>query len=122
MQEQRAHPRLESRDSVVITVLSAPDAPSLEHHQFFCSAKDLSVAGIRFCVHTEVPVGALLELRVDLAAPPDVFRHVGRVIWTQDVEEDLVLSHLIGVAIDKPLGGRTGNWADMLRKKPAAAL
>ena len=65
--ERRQDPRVSAEDGVAITVLASPDAPALEGRTFFCVTRDLSVGGLRFCVHTEVPLESMLELRVEIS-------------------------------------------------------
>ena len=89
--EKREHNRLEERNRVTVTVISAPEAPEIERKSFFCWTHDLSVGGLKFCVHTHVPMGALLKLEVVFADPPEEFRHIGQVMWEQEFEEEGVL-------------------------------
>lgn len=119
MEERRRHTRVPSKDNVTVTVLAAPQAPALENQKFFCTTSDLSESGLSFHVHTDVPIGAVLELQVEVSDPPDVYVHKGTVIWTREVPEDLVLVHVLGVKITSTRGKRGGDWRDVIKKKVA---
>jgi hypothetical protein len=109
--ELRTYPRLEEEDSVAVTVLSAPDARDMEHSTFTCLSNDLSVSGLNISVHSGIPVGAVLRLRVELTEPLETFEHVGRVVWCAHAEHDLVMSYRIGIAIIETLDHRGYDWS-----------
>ena len=83
-EEQREHPRIDERKRVSITVQTAPDAPMLEDNTFHCWTRDISAGGVKFCVHSRVPVGARLKLQISLAGTTATFQHIGRVMWLQE--------------------------------------
>ncbi len=104
-EDRRQHPRFEERNRVTVTVLSAPDVPQIESYSYYCWTRDLSVGGMRFCVHSRVPVGSILKLEVMFDDPRDVFRHIGKVMWVQEFEDDGLISNWLGVQITETLGG-----------------
>lgn len=113
-QERRWNARVNEQDRVTITVLHAPEADELEGRTFFCSTRDISTGGLRFCVHTFVPVASELELRVEVPAPADCFVHVGVVVWVREVEEDGMVAYHIGVRFSKTRDNRQIAWRDMV--------
>ncbi len=117
--DKREFDRLEERNRVTVTVLSAPEAPEIERKSFYCWTHDLSVGGIRFCVHTHVPMGAILKLEVVFTEPHEIFRHIGQVMWEQEFEEEGILSSWLGVKFTETLGGepRMGAWAGIFHSK-----
>ena len=117
--EKRAHDRVEERNRVTVTVLSAPEAPEIERKSFYCWTHDLSVGGLKFCVHSHVPMGAILKLEVVFTEPHEVFRHIGQVMWEQEFEEEGILSSWLGVKFTETLGGdtRLASWASILESK-----
>jgi hypothetical protein len=120
--EQRAYPRLDETDAVTVTVLSAPAARDMEQRTFACPSRDLSVAGLSIAVHSRMPVGAVLRLRVEMTEPIETFEHVGRVVWCAAEEADVVMSYRVGITILQTLDHRGYNWSSaVFRKlKPAA--
>jgi hypothetical protein len=116
---KRKHDRLEERNRVTVTVLSAPEAPEIERRSFYCWTHDLSVGGLKFCVHTHVPMGAILKLEVAFKEPAEEFRHIGQVMWEQEFDEDGILSSWLGVQFTETLGGepRLEYWAHILEEK-----
>ncbi len=117
--DKREHNRLEERNRVTVTVLTAPEAPEIERKSFHCWTHDLSVGGLKFCVHSHVPMGAVLKLEVEFIEPHVMFRHIGQVMWEQEFEEDGILSSWLGVKFTETLGGapRLEAWVDVLSSK-----
>jgi hypothetical protein len=118
-EEQRAHPRADGRKRVSVTVLSAPEVPRLEHHTFHCWTADLSAGGLRFCVHSNVPVGARLKLEITLDGDGTSFQHIARVMWRQQFEEETVVSNWLGIKILETLGGsaKTDQWQQLVAEQ-----
>jgi hypothetical protein len=121
--DRRTHPRFEERSRVTVTVLSAPDVPHIESRSYYCWTRDLSAEGMRFCVHSRVPMGSILKLEVMFDDPREVFRHIGKVMWAQEFNDDGVISNWLGVQITETLGGdaRCGIWKVCIESKPPAA-
>lgn len=117
-EDRREHPRFEERNRVTVTVLSAPDVPQIESHSYFCWTRDLSAGGMRFCVHSRVPVGAILKLEVMFDTPHEIFHHIGKVMWAQEFAEGGVSSSWLGVQITETLGGedRSAVWTFCVEK------
>ena len=116
-QDRRAHPRLRERDSVAVKILASDVTPELVGRTFFCSTDDLSIEGLRFCVHTEVPLDAVLELRVAMQEPAAVFTHIGTVVYVKRVENENPFA--IGVHITETKEGQLGDWVTTLTRKLA---
>ncbi len=104
-QDRRLHPRTMCRNRVAVTVISAPEAPQIESRTYYCWTHDLSASGLRFSVHTKVPVGAILKLEIIFDTPREVFRHIGKVVWQQACCDEGVMSSMLGVHITETLGG-----------------
>lgn len=121
--DRRLYPRFEERSRVMVTVLSAPEAPQIESRSYYCWTRDLSVAGMRFCVNSRVPVAAILKLEVLFDEPREIFRHIGKVMWTQEFNDDGIISNWLGVHITETLGGdaRLATWMVCIARKPPIA-
>lgn len=119
-ENRRQYPRFEERNRVMVTVLSAPDAPHIESRSYYCWTRDLSACGMRFCVHSRVPVGAILKLEVLFDDPRENFRHIGKVMWEQEFNDDGVVSNWLGVQITETLGGdlNFSSWKLRIEEKP----
>ncbi len=117
--DKRKFDRVEERNRVTVTVLSAPEAPEIERKSFYCWTQDLSVGGLKFCVHTHVPMGAILKLEVTFEGPEEAFRHIGQVMWEQEFDEQGILSSWLGVQFTETLGGepRLACWRTILEEK-----
>ncbi len=95
---RRQYMRFEDRRRVTVTVLSAPDSPQIESRNYFCLTRDLSAGGLRFCVHSRVPVGTILKLEI--------------MFDEQEFIDTDVTSNWLGVQITETLGGesRSARW------------
>lgn len=115
--EKRETPRLEEKNRVTVTVLSSPEAPEIERKSFYCWTHDLSEGGLKFAVHSHVPIGAVLKLEVAfIKGAREVFRHIGRVMWEQEFDDEGVVSSWLGVKFTETLGGkeRLSEWASVI--------
>lgn len=119
----RAHARVASSGSVVVTVLSSPDVPELRNKVFFCSTRDLSVGGLRLRMQVPVPPASILGLLVAMSDPIGAFRHIGRVAWTRRLPEGAAFA--VGVEFtDTPRATRMA-WRDAVGRRlrgPAAPV
>jgi len=118
--DKRETPRLEEKNRVTVTVLSSPEAPDIERKSFYCWTHDLSEGGLKFAVHTHVPIGAVLKLEVAfIQGTNEVFRHIGRVMWEQDFDDEGIISSWLGVKFTETLGGeeRLNEWARVIGEK-----
>ncbi len=119
-EEKRKAPRLEEKNRVTVTVLSSPEAPEIESKSFYCWTHDLSEGGLKFAVHTHVPIGALLKLEVVfLGGSKDGFLHNGNVMWEQEFNEEGIVSNWLGVKFTETLGGaeRLAEWSQIIGEK-----
>ncbi|MFH0879219.1 MAG: PilZ domain-containing protein, partial [Lentisphaerota bacterium] len=89
-----------------------------QNKTFFCSTDDLSVGGLRFCVHTHVPVGAKLELNVALTNPVASFKHVGRVVWVREVQQENPFA--VGVQFTESAPEVLLKWKGLMERKITA--
>ena len=79
--DRRTHDRLREENRVSVTVLSAEEAPELEGKTFFCSTEDVSIGGLRLCIHVPAPIDSVLKLLVAFISPLRSFTHIGLVTW-----------------------------------------
>jgi c-di-GMP-binding flagellar brake protein YcgR len=112
--ERRQDPRVSAEDRVVVMVLAASDAPTLEGKTFFCVTRDLSVGGLRFGVHTEVPLGSMLELRVEVSDANESYVHDGKVAWVGEVEIEGIREYLLGVRFVRTRDNRETKWRSLV--------
>ena len=118
--EKRQAPRLEERNRVTATVLVSPQAPQIEHCSFHCWSCDLSETGLKFVVHTEVPIGTTLEIEVVfLDSPDNRFKHIGKVMWQQEFDEEGIIYNWLGVQFTRTLGGedQRNAWKKIIRNR-----
>lgn len=82
-QDKRMHPRHDSDDRLFTQVVLSADEPELVGTTLSCVAVNLSVGGIQFRTDTALPVGALLDLWVDISSRPGKFFLAGEIRWTR---------------------------------------
>lgn len=113
--EKRVHARLVEEDSVVVTIISIPGAPTLQNRTIFCTTADVSAGGVRLHTDTGVPGGAVVELRVAISNPLRAFKQRGRVAWVTQLEgED---RYALGIEfLDRASSGMI-QWKDMVRRR-----
>ena len=85
--DKRMHPRLESDDRLFAQVVLATDEPNLVGSTLPCNAINMSMGGIQFKTTTQVPVGTLLDLWVDVSSRPGKFFLAGEVRWSRPIGE-----------------------------------
>lgn len=104
--DRRRWPRVEERSRIAVTVVSAPEAPHIESNCYYCWTQDISAGGLRFLVHSSVPLGAILKLQVIFEQPETAtFVHIGKVVWEQEFKDNGVQSSWLGVELTETLGG-----------------
>ena len=113
--ERRIHPRIRDNGSVVVTILSAPEAPSLVKKVFFCTTEDLSLSGMRFHAPADVPVNTRLEMRVAVKNPTGAYKHVGRVVWVKVLEG--AQPYAVGVQFTDSTATTLSAWKDLVTMK-----
>jgi len=102
--KKRQSPRFEERDKITVTVLSSPDSPEIEHKKFHCWTQDLSESGLKFKAHSHVPIGSLVNVEILFLSDGEVFRHVGKVMWEQEFDDNGVMTSELGIKFTKMLG------------------
>lgn len=81
--DKRMHPRLETDDRLFTQVVLCADDPELVGTTLACTAINMSIGGIQFRTATPLPIGALLDLWVDVSNRPGKFFLAGEVRWTR---------------------------------------
>ncbi len=114
MYEQRSDKRIEVPSDVYVKVQSAPEARDLEGKDFSFQSEDVSVYGLRLDVDIPVPVGALLELEVKLHNSAMKYRHMGTVVWVDELDDDDAeqgYSHEIGIRLQTQSNPQFDSWS-----------
>jgi len=113
MEERRREERLEDQKQVAVTVLAAPAARELEGRTFFCRTADLSARGLRLKLHSAIPDGSALALRVAFSLPLKAFRLIGRSTWTREVDSSRVFE--VGVEFRDCPSKTLSEWRDAVQ-------
>lgn len=111
--DKRMHPRLESDDRLFTQVVLSADDPDLVGKTLSCTAINMSVGGIQFRANGPLPIGALLDLWVDISSRPGKFFLAGEVRWTRlaEPEDDEPVWH-IGVQLKSGAATDILHWRD----------
>jgi Tfp pilus assembly protein PilZ len=112
--DKRMHPRLETDDRLFTQVVLSADDPDLVGTTLSCTAINMSVGGIQFATSTPLPIGALLDLWVDISSRPGKFFLAGEVRWTRpaDAEEDDDAVWHIGVQLKSGAATDILDWRE----------
>lgn len=114
MDERRQHTRMTDRNSVAVTILTAPASPELEGETFFCMTHNISIGGLMIHLSTRVPQGARMEMRIAFVEPIRSFFLVGRCAWTGEKERD---GFPIGVEFQEGKEGDLDAWHSIVEQK-----
>jgi len=117
MSERRGETRLDSTDSVAVTVISAPGAEHLDGRTFFCVAADVSEGGIRLKMDTRVPGSTLMDIRVAFSDPLQSFKHRGRVVWVSEIAEGT--RYAVGIELMDRSSPAMNHWVRVIKSKIA---
>jgi Tfp pilus assembly protein PilZ len=85
--DKRMYARIESDDRLFVQVVLSATEPSLIGTTIACQAVNLSIGGIQFHTRARIPVGALLDLWVDVRSRPGKFFLAGEVRWARPVND-----------------------------------
>ncbi|MEM7218891.1 MAG: PilZ domain-containing protein [Pseudomonadota bacterium] len=113
--DKRLHTRVESNDRLFTQVVLSADNPELVGSTLSCRAVNMSVGGIQFQTSTQVPVGALLDLWVDVSSRPGKFFLAGEVRWsrpTSEVDENGQSLWFVGVQLKSGAATDIVDWRD----------
>ena len=113
--DKRRHPRFESDDRLFTQVVLAADDPELVGLTLSCTAVNMSIGGIQFKTTSQVPVGTLLDLWVDVATRPGKFFLAGEVRWsrpTSEYDENGNELHFVGVQLKTGAATDIIDWRD----------
>ncbi len=107
--EQRAEHRAISGERLFVQITQASDR-DLVGVTLSCKTVDASNHGIKFLVDEFIPVGCLLDLRVDDNSRPGKFFLSGNVRWTQKVGQS---STLVGVSLQDGQATDIDHWKEV---------
>ena len=113
MHEHRCDPRIEEHADVSVKIQSAPEARGLEGRVFPFHSEDVSLHGLRMSVDIPVPIGALLELEVMLHTSSMKYRHMGNVVWADNVDDDNLEDncwHEMGISLHTQANPQFDSW------------
>jgi Tfp pilus assembly protein PilZ len=112
--DKRMHPRIESNDRLFTQVVLSADDPDLVGTTLSCSAINMSVGGIQFRTTCPVPIGALLDLWVEIGTRQGKFFLAGEVRWTRpgEPQPDGTPTWFVGVQLKPGAATDILNWRD----------
>jgi len=79
--ERRQHVRLAERHKVRMSIRSLPGGKPATSVNLSGWTEDISVGGLRLTSRKKLPVGADLDLHVELTHPLETFDVAGKVVW-----------------------------------------
>jgi Tfp pilus assembly protein PilZ len=86
--DKRMYARLESDDRLFVQVVLSAMDPDLIGTTVACHAVNLSIGGIQFHTMAKMPIGALLDLWVDVRSRPGKFFLAGEIRWVRPASDE----------------------------------
>jgi len=86
MYDRRHHQRFELAENVFITTLDCETNPDLVGMQWDCHTQDVTEAGLQIWTDTNLPVGTILVLRIDMSEHARTFLLQGEIRWVAERE------------------------------------
>lgn len=117
MKDRRTAPRLPVRDRAEVTCRLAPGVPTLEQHTIHCITRDVSFGGLNIRTYTHLPQGTTLDITFRSSDSDATFHHAGRVAWSHDLQEDIIVSHCVGVEFTGAARQDKQQWRRMISEK-----
>ncbi|MDA1074362.1 MAG: PilZ domain-containing protein [Proteobacteria bacterium] len=110
--DKRLHPRLESSDRLFAQVVVCSDDPEVVGTTLSCMAVNFSVGGVQFRTDQPVPIGAVLDLWVDVSTRPGKFFLTGEVRWSRPSQEPDSSEWFVGVQLKSGAATDIIDWRD----------
>ncbi len=107
--EKRQHKRIPSRDRLFVQVVSCEEQPDLVGTTLSCKTLDVSAGGIRIDCHDRIPVGAKLDLWVDVHSRPGKFFLSSDVRWVEE-RRGILPSYQLGVKLQDGTATDIEEW------------
>jgi hypothetical protein len=85
--DKRLYARMDSDDRLFVQVVLSSNEPDLVGTTVAGTALNFSIAGIQFRCTRRIPVGALLDLWVDIRSRPGKFFLAGEVRWVRPADD-----------------------------------
>lgn len=117
MDDRRIDTRLHAREIASLTLVSSPGAPELETQTFHGITRDVSNGGLGLRLHANVPIGSRISVKLRSSDPKGLYRRVGSVVWKEDVQDDIVLSHQLGIRFSPNGPDDEKAWKSMMARR-----
>lgn len=113
--ERRAHPRLQEKHKVTVTITACPDEPELEGRQFSGRTRNLSTGGFQFIARRSFPIGTRMHARLECTRPYEELDRDVRVVWCQ--ESSTSSRPVVGVYFSDESREKAIEWRRMLARR-----
>ena len=114
--DRRINTRFAQKGSIALTCLSSPGNLDLEHRTIHCITGDVSFGGVNFRSYRHVPAGSTVELTYQAFDSDKTLRRRGEVAWSKDEQEDIIVSHSVGVRFAPDNSSDRDAWRSMIEK------
>lgn len=118
--ERRTSERFDQKGYIKVLVTKSKNV-SITGREFSCKICDISSGGLQMVVHTNIPIGTIVELHVVFTDPPAEFKHTAAVAWVKENNEDIIKTYRIGIGFTSTVGEGKHDWEDMIRSRVLGA-
>ena len=118
-QNKRKSSRYARQDSLMAQVTATIQTAAADKMTWPGKTLDISKRGLRIMGNNSLPIGAIVDLWVEIAGMKGKFYLNSEVRWS--VVDDR-LGYIMGVELREGLGSDIGHWERLFEKKPSTRM
>lgn len=118
-QNKRKASRYARQDRVMAQVTASVQATDIEKMSWPAKTLDISKRGLRIIANSSLPIGAVVDLWVEVAGLKGKFYLNSEVRWAT---VDDRLGYVMGVELREGMGSDIGHWERLFEKKPSTKM
>ncbi len=118
--ERRTSERFDQKGYIKVLITKSHNV-SIAGREFSCKICDISSGGLQMFVHTNIPIGTIVELRVVFTDPPAEFKHTASVAWLKENTENSINTYRIGIGFTSTMGSGRQDWGAMINSRMLGA-
>jgi len=109
---RRNSERLNQKGYIKVSIVSRN--MFLNRKQFWCTTRDLSGGGLKMVMHSNIPIGTMMRVKVVFIDPAATFEHMASVAWVKENNDEVIKVYDVGIRFSSTLGKGNHEWEDML--------
>ena len=118
-ENQRKSSRFARQDRLLAQVTASMQSTEPEKMSWPAKTLDISRRGVRILSNSSLPIGAVVDLWIEIAGLKGKFYLSSEVRWSR---LDNRLGYIMGVELREGLGSDIGHWERLFEKKPSTRM